>query len=112
MRYMGYSNDTSYHSIEKLMTTLRGSFNDKPNKVKPLGEKQPYINNIKIPLNSVTPTEKSKKLIELSLSLKSYDKIIQAGATLEWEQKGANQIGYLSNGCQAVTIHVVLSAVA
>ena len=27
----GYSNDTSYRSIEKLMTTLRGSFNDKPN---------------------------------------------------------------------------------
>ena len=55
-------------------------------------KKQPYINNIKIPLNSVTPTEKSKKLIELSHIIKDHDdKIIQAGATLvEWEQKGIN----------------------
>lgn len=111
----GYSNDTSYQSIEKLMLTLRGSFNDAPNKVKPLGDKLPYVNNIKIPFNAVTPAEKSKKLIELSHIIKDHDdKIIQAGASLvEWEQKVliANSKGIYQDDVRTYT-RVVLSAVA
>src|SRR5690554_4684423 len=43
----GYSNDTSYASIEKLMKTLRGSFKGDKNTIKPLGDKLPYVNIIK-----------------------------------------------------------------
>ncbi|CDR30568.1 protease TldD [Acholeplasma oculi] len=103
----GYSNDDSYASIEKLMLTLRGSFKGSKQTAKPLGEKLPYVNDIKKPHNSLTPQEKSKTLIELSNIIKNHDeKIIQAGATLiEWEQKVliANSRGLLQDDVRTYT---------
>ncbi len=111
----GYANDTSYASIEKLMLTLRGSFDSEPFKAKPLGEKQPFVNNIKIPYDALTPKEKSQTLIELSNMIKDHDsKIIQAGATLiEWEQKVliANSNGIYQDDVRTYT-RVALTAVA
>jgi TldD protein len=111
----GYSNDTSYASIEKLMLTLRGSFNSEPFKAKPLGEKLPFVNNIKIPYDALTAKEKSQTLIELSNMIKDHDsKIIQAGATLiEWEQKVliANSNGIYQDDVRTYT-RTALTAVA
>jgi len=111
----GYSNDTSYASIEKLMKTLRVSFKGDAKKAKPLGEKKPYVNDIKIPHNALTPAEKSKTLIELSNMIKDHDdKIIQAGATLiEWEQKVliANSNGIYQDDVRTYT-RAALTAVA
>ncbi|MFA7417414.1 MAG: TldD/PmbA family protein [Acholeplasma sp.] len=111
----GYSNDTTYASIEKLMKTLRVSFKGDAKKAKPLGEKKPYVNDIKIPHNALTPAEKSKTLIELSNMIKDHDdKIIQAGATLiEWEQKVliANSNGIYQDDVRTYT-RAALTAVA
>lgn len=84
----GYSNEVTYESIEKLMLNLRGSFNGERHVAKELGEAKPYVNNIKIRHDAVTPEVKSQKLIELSNIIKSHDeKIVQAMSSLvEWNQ--------------------------
>lgn len=55
------------------MLILRGLFNDVLNKVKLLGDKLFYVNNIKILFNLVILIEKLKKLIELFYIIKDYD---------------------------------------
>ncbi|MBN3490026.1 TldD/PmbA family protein [Acholeplasma equirhinis] len=111
----GYSNDTSYESVKKLMLNLRGSFNGAANKALPLGEKKPYKYTVKIPHGALTPSEKSAKLVELSNLMKSQnEKIVQAGTTLiEWEQKVliANSKGIYQDDVRTYT-RVVMSAVA
>ncbi len=111
----GYSNDDSYESIEKLILNLRGSFKGEPSKAKLLGEKQPFVYDIKIPHDAITPEEKSKTLIELSNIIKAHDeKILQAGATLiEWTQKVliANSNGIYQDDIRTYT-RCALTAVA
>ncbi|MFA5692210.1 MAG: DNA gyrase modulator, partial [Acholeplasmataceae bacterium] len=84
----GYTNDVSYESIYNLMVNLRASFNASPNKVTPLGDKKPYVSNIKIPHDKLTSKEKSQTLIKLSNIMKEYDpKIVQSTTALvEWTQ--------------------------
>ncbi|WP_025725366.1 TldD/PmbA family protein [Acholeplasma granularum] len=111
----GYTNDTSYEAVKHLVFTLRGSFNKKGNTALPLGDKKPYVNNIKIGHNDITPAKKAETLIELSNIIKNHnDKIIQAGARLiEWEQKVliANSKGIYQDDVRTYT-RCGLSAVA
>lgn len=111
----GYSNDDSYESIEKLMLNLRGSFSGKSIKTTPLGDKLPFVYDIKIPHDAITPEAKSQTLIELSNIIKAHDeKIIQAGATLiEWTQKIliANSNGIYQDDIRTYT-RCALTAVA
>lgn len=111
----GYSNDVSYESIKNLILNLRGKFSGNPGVAKALGEPKPFVNDIKIPHDSVTPKEKGEKLIELSNIMKNHDeKIVQAQAMLlEWDQKilVVNSRGVYQNDERTYT-RVILVAVA
>src|SRR5690606_16657448 len=111
----GFTNETTYDAVKKLMLNLRGSFKGERNIAKPLGEKKPYKYTVKIPHNALSPEVKSQKLVELSNIIKSgSDKIIQAGVTLiEWEQKVliANSNGIFQDDVRTYT-RVVMSATA
>jgi TldD protein len=111
----GYSNEVTYESIQKLMLNLRGSFKGEAQKALPLGDKKPYVNDIKIPMDALSPKEKSQKLIHLSNLMKNYDdRIIQAGTNLiEWHQKVliANSRGVYQDDERTYT-RVFLSCVA
>ncbi len=75
----GYTNHVSYDAILNVVKNLRASFKGEVHKTLPLGEKKPYVDNVKKPMKSVTTKEKSEKLQGLSNKIKAYDpRIVQA----------------------------------
>lgn len=79
----GYTNNVSYEGLKTLIASLRASFQATPAKVTPLGEKQPYVTDVKKPLDKVPLKEKTNKLQTLSKIIKDYDaRIVQAVVTL------------------------------
>ncbi len=84
----GFTNHVTYESILGVVKNLRASFSGELTKTIPLGDKKPYKNNIKKPMNSVSVKEKSEVLQALSNQIKNYDKrIVQAvSLLLEIEQ--------------------------
>ncbi|MBU1094693.1 MAG: TldD/PmbA family protein [Firmicutes bacterium] len=111
----GFTNHVSYESILGVVKNLRVSFSGELTKVKSLGEKKPYTDNIKKPMNSVSVEEKSVVLQSLSNQIKNYDaRIVQAiTMMLETEQNilVANSEGVYQDDKRTYT-RVMLMAVA
>ncbi|MCF7930443.1 MAG: TldD/PmbA family protein [Acholeplasmataceae bacterium] len=84
----GFTNHVSFDSILAVVKNLRASFSGELTKVSPLGEKKPFKNDVKKPMNSVPVEEKSQVLQALSNQIKNYDsRIVQAlSQLLETEQ--------------------------
>ena len=111
----GYTNDTSFESIQSVIQGLIPSFSGSASTAKPIGEALPYSNMIKKPPRSVSSKEKADKLVALSNQIKSYDeRIIQAVTQLlETEQKilVVNSEGIYQDDVRVYT-RVILMAVA
>src|SRR6056300_1569409 len=61
----GYTNDTSFESIQSVIQGLIPSFSGPAATAKPIGEALPYSNTIKKPPRSVSSKEKADKLVAL-----------------------------------------------
>jgi TldD protein len=111
----GYTNNTSFESIQSVIQGLIPSFSGKASTAKPIGEARPYSNTIKKPPRSVSSKEKANKLVALSNQIKAYDeRIIQAVTQLlETEQKilVINSEGVYQDDVRVYT-RVILMAVA
>ena len=111
----GYTNDTSFESIQSVIQGLIPSFDGPASTAKPIGKALPYSNTIKKPPRSVSSKEKADKLVALSNQIKAYDeRIIQAVTQLlETEQKilVVNSKGIYQDDVRVYT-RVILMAVA
>lgn len=111
----GYTNEITIDSITLLLEQLKATFNDKPNKVTPLGEPQPFDNKIKRPHNSVKTSEKTARLIELNNITKNHsDLIVQAISNLSEVDQNilvANTDGVYQND-ERIYSRIMLGAVA
>lgn len=85
----GFTNDVTFDSLLTLIKNLRASFEGTPQKAIPLGDKKPYVDDVKKPLDSVPIKEKTDVMQHLSKVMKQYDpRIVQAMTQLlETEQK-------------------------
>lgn len=111
----GFTNEITYESLLSLVKNLRASFEGVMHTAKPLGEKKPYRDDVKRPMDSVPTKEKTDRLQPLSLCIKNYDpRIVQAMVQLiENEQKVliANSDGVYQDDKRTYT-RVSLMAVA
>lgn len=111
----GYTNDVKKDTIQALLDQLKTSFNDKENKVIPLGEAKPFKNDIKKPFDSIPTNLKTEKLLELNKIIKDTDaKIVQAITNLIEKKQDvliANTEGVYQND-ERVYTRVILASVA
>ncbi|MFH0767306.1 MAG: TldD/PmbA family protein, partial [Bacillota bacterium] len=111
----GFTNQVSYDSILGVVQNLKASFSGEIHQAILLGEKKPYVNHIKKPMQTVPVGKKSAILQSLSNQIKAYDsRIVQAITQLmETEQKVliANSEGIYQDD-QRTYSRVVFMAVA
>ncbi len=111
----GYTNEQNYESVLNVVNNLKQSFNGPLTQSVPLGDKKPYVTNLKRSIDSVSNDERAEKLIKLSNKMSAYDdRIIQSMAMLsETEQKVliANSKGVYQDDLRVYT-RVFLVAVA
>jgi TldD protein len=110
----GFTNEVSYDNILTLVKNLRASFHGPLFKAKTLGEAKPYVDDIKLPMESVPVALKTAKLQKLSNIMKSHDpRIVQAIAQLiENRQKVlvVNSEGVYQNDVRTYTRVVMMAA--
>jgi TldD protein len=111
----GFTNKITYESILDVVKNLRASFNGKIYKAKPLGDKKPYVYDVKRSMIDVSSKEKADKLQHLNKIISSHDKRIVQSVTQLLETK-QNILVVNSNGVYQDDVRtytrVVLMAVA
>ncbi len=111
----GFTNKVDEDHILDLIKNLRASFQGEVKKSVPLGDKKPYVTNVKKHIEDVSNDERAKVLSELSFIMKNHDeRIVQAIAqVVEKRQKVliANSRGVYQDDVRVYT-RAALQAVA
>lgn len=97
----GYSNDVSEEKVRALVVSLSASFKGEKKQATTLREALPFVNKVKRPMEDVSASEKTEKLLALAEVILSHDKRIVQSITqlLSWKQSilVANSNGVYQN---------------